>query len=352
MRLKIGYVPYSINYERPGDRRRFIFYAKKRNIQFENADPNKKYDIVILTQNADISLWTRYKKNNIECKIIYDAIDSYITIPRNSIKGCFRGIAKFITRQSKYLQINHWKAIKQLCTIVDAVVCSTQEQYEQLIKYSNNVHINLDAHIDVAKCFKDDYNSSIPFKLVWEGLPENIAGLENLIFVLKEIEKKYRIELNIISDEYFFKYLGKFGKTKSIRYAEKITNNLKFHVWNEKNLSNIICECDLAIIPLNLNDKFAAGKPENKLLLFWRLGMPVITSSTPAYVRAMENSGIKNYAVDANDWYTLIISMIEKKEMREISGTNGKKYVEVTHSEKKIIERWDLIFDSIGANFR
>jgi len=38
------------------------------------------------------------------------------------------------------------------------------------------------------------------------------------------------------------------------------------------------------VIPAVLGEPMFAGKPENKLLLFWRMGMPVITSSTAAYV--------------------------------------------------------------------
>ena len=55
--VRIGYVPYSNALDRPGDRRRFAYYASKRGIQFKIADPAKEYDLVILSARADISVW-------------------------------------------------------------------------------------------------------------------------------------------------------------------------------------------------------------------------------------------------------------------------------------------------------
>ena len=42
---RIGYVPMSNSFNSPGDKRRFVYYASKRNLTFEIADPLKKYDL-------------------------------------------------------------------------------------------------------------------------------------------------------------------------------------------------------------------------------------------------------------------------------------------------------------------
>ena len=49
--------------------------------------------------------------------------------------------------------------------------------------------------------------------------------------------------------------------------------------------------CDLAVIPLPLDRPLERGKPESKLVSFWRMGMPVVTSSTPAYRRVDGGGG-------------------------------------------------------------
>ena len=70
---RIGYVPMSNSFNSPGIRR-FVYYASKRNLTFEIADPLKKYDLVVITQNADLSIWSQYEAGG--AKIVYDFIDS------------------------------------------------------------------------------------------------------------------------------------------------------------------------------------------------------------------------------------------------------------------------------------
>ena len=43
----------------------------KRNLNFEIADPTQDYDLVIVTEAADLSVWSEYKKG----KVIFDLID-------------------------------------------------------------------------------------------------------------------------------------------------------------------------------------------------------------------------------------------------------------------------------------
>ena len=88
--LRIGYAPCSTTFEAPGDRRRFCYYAKKRNIPFEIARPSQAYDIVVVTQTADVSLWRQYPRER--AKIIFDFVDSYLAIPRFDLKGLLRGV--------------------------------------------------------------------------------------------------------------------------------------------------------------------------------------------------------------------------------------------------------------------
>ena len=77
--LKIGYVPLKSDLiTAPGDYRRFVNYAKIRGIDYEVAALDRVYDVVVITQGADITLWRDYKHGI----IIYDLIDSYLSISR------------------------------------------------------------------------------------------------------------------------------------------------------------------------------------------------------------------------------------------------------------------------------
>ena len=347
---RIGYVPISNSFNSPGDKRRFAYYASNRNLTFEIADPLKKYDLIILTQNADLSIWSQYDTGG--AKIVYDFIDSYLAITKDNIKGWMRGLAKYLSGQSRYLKLNHWKALEEMCSRADAVVCSTQEQRADILKFCRNVHIILDAHMGVVRRVKTEFGASRPFRLVWEGLPQNIGSLQMLSYVLDRLRVQYPVEVHIVTDPYYYKYPGKYGKTNTLNEARKILPDVHFHEWKEVDFADIICSCDLAVIPLNLNDTFASGKPENKLLLFWRMAMPVVTSPTPAYVRAMRLAGMNYTARNEADWLSMLESLIGDAIAREQAGLKGKAYVESEFSEAIFLERWDTVFESLGWQYQ
>jgi glycosyltransferase involved in cell wall biosynthesis len=345
--VRIGYVPYSNTLDKPGDKRRFYYYATKRNLHFEIADPTKEYDLVILTERADISVWSRYTK----AKIVFDLIDSYLAIPRSDLKGLFRGLFKFMLRQSRYLQLNHWGAIESMCKHADAVVCTTKEQQKDISKFCSNIHVILDAHLDIATTFKKDYKSGKPFRLVWEGLPQNLYSLKLICEVLVKINSIHPIEMHVVTDRVYSRYLGKYGKTNAIDFLKRNIPYARFHEWHEEDCAGIICSCDLAVIPLALDDPFAAGKPENKLLLFWRMGMPVVTSASPAYERSMRNAGVNLSVKDEAGWIETISRLLRNEDARREVGTLGQKYVEAQFSESKLLEMWDSLFESLGFSF-
>ena len=345
--LRVGYVPCSATLELPGDKRRFVYYAQKRGIRFEIADPAKKYDLVILTARADISVWRQYT----EAKIVYDLVDSYLAIPRADLKGRLRGLFKFLSRQSRYLQFDYWKAIGSMCERADAVVCSTEEQCSDILKFCPNVHIILDAQTAVTRKAKSDYKAGRQFRLVWEGLPQTLGSLELIRPVLDRLNDIYSVELNIVTDSEYYRYMGRYCKTSTLKEVRRVFPNVHFHEWNEAECANIICSCDLAIIPLSLEDPFSAGKPENKLLLFWRMGMPVVTSASPAYVRTMQAAGMNLYANDASEWFNSLSSLITNEQMRRELGTKGKNYADREFSESSLLFKWDAVFENLGFSF-
>lgn len=342
--LRIGYSPMTPALNAPGDRRRFAHYARNRNLHFEIADPAKDYDLVILSPLADISVWSRYPKG----KLVYDLIDSYLAIPRTDLKGRLRGFAKFLSRQSRYLQLDHWKAIEAMCRRADAVVCSTAEQQHDISRFCGNVRIILDAHGSVTRTVKRDYAAGQPFRLVWEGLPQTMGSLALIRPVLERLREKFPIELHLVTDVEYYRFLGRFWKSSTLEAARRILPDVRLHEWKEESCADIICTCDLALIPLALTDPFAAGKPENKLLLFWRMGMPVVTSATPAYVRAMRGAGLDLACGGHAQWLGTLERLIGDEAARRDAGCRGKSYADQEYSADGLLARWDALFDSLG----
>lgn len=346
--LRIGYVPYSESFNRPGDRRRFCSYAKKRNIQFEIARPSESYDVVVVTAAGDISVWSEYRRG--KAKIIYDLIDSYLAVPKFDSKTLLRGLAKYAAGQNKRLLWNYHAAIERMCQRADVVICTTIEQRAQIHPHCQNVHIILDFHDTVVRTSKKDYSTGDIFNLVWEGLPGNLVFLCEIRDVLLDLRKQYPIAIHAITDLRYGRYLGgRFGQRRTEDDARKIFEPLYLYAWNEKTCSEIICACDLALIPVPLQDSLCNGKPENKLLLFWRMKMPVVVSATPAYTRAMEQCGLSMACQNPADWREILEKYILDETARRDAGHKGRAFAEQRYGEERMLEQWDAVFDSVLA---
>lgn len=342
--LRIAYVPYSASFDAPGDRRRFVHYARQRGLQFEIADPTQAYDVVVLSERADLSVWCKYTQG----KIVFDLIDSYLAIPSSDWKGLLRGTAKFVSRQSRYLQLNYWQALRDMCRRADAVVCTTNEQRQQIGKFCPNTHIVLDAHSMVVRQTKDHYAAATPFRIVWEGLPQTLNSLAIVGDVLRQVGRHHPVELHVLTDPEFFSFLGRFGLKQTPRVLQSLVSDAIFHSWQESTVAQQICACDLAIIPIDLTDPFVAGKPENKLLLFWRLAMPVLASASPAYRRVMTQAGQNWVCASPAEWEARLIELIEDETARQQAGEGGRRFVEAQYGEQKTLRHWDDVFRSLN----
>ena len=341
--LRIGYVPLSHNLDKPGDRRRFVYYAKSHNLPFEIATPDEKYDVVVVSQSADLSIWSEYDKG----KIVYDFIDSYLAVPRSSVKGRLRGLAKYLSGQSRHPRLNHWKALESMCARADAVVCTTREQAGDISSFCSNVHLILDVHSSVARTFKTDYRAGEVFNLVWEGIADNVYAFDRLRCVFTRLQTRHKIALHLITDLEFRRYLGLYGKTSTADMARGLCERVYLYEWNEQMCSNIICASDLAVIPIDLADPLVRGKPENKLVLFWRMGMPAVTSATPAYERAMTKAGLSMTCRNEDEWLATLEKYIGDETARRAAGMAGRCLAESNYGEEIILRQWDKLFDSL-----
>ena len=268
--LKIGYVPLKDDLDSaPGDYRRFAHYAKVRGINYEIARFDKTYDVVIVTQGADITLWRDYRHGI----IIYDFIDSYLSIPKTNIKALLRGFAKYVAGQHKKLEFSYWNSIRKMCIRADVVICSTREQKDNILSYSSNVPIILDYHSNVVRNPKQDYKlEGGVVKLIWEGMPSNLYQLKLIKNTLLRLSKKYNIELNVATNISYYRFLGRYGLSSAKTEVENFFKNSVIHEWDKETISDIVRNCDIAIIPIDSKYLLTRSKPENKILFFWKMG--------------------------------------------------------------------------------
>lgn len=341
---RVGYVPYSSDLSYAGDRRRFPFYARRRGIDFELARPGGHYDVVVLASVADITRWAAHPRPT---RLVYELIEPYLALAPSGAKSRLRGPAKFLAGEIRRPTLNYHRAIEAMCRRADAVVCSTEEQRRQLLAFCPNVHVVLDAHGELGSVTKTHYAAGDTLHLVWEGLGHTVEQFREIGPVLAGLASHRPVALHLVTDLRYGQYARRFPVRDTLRLARSIFRPVHLYAWSTKTMPPIVTACDLAVIPLRLSDPFAAGKPENKLLLLWRLGMPALASATPAYRRAMAACGLEMTCADASEWSDKLARYAGDEAARRQAGEAGRRFVEDHHGDHAVLGRWDRLFETL-----
>ena len=349
--LKIAYSPYSDNLKFPGDRRRFCFFAEETNLIYTKFDSKLNYDIVVLSPVSDLSEIKKLKNKG--TKIILELVDSYFT-RTNLIEDLLRNTGKQFIHK-KYLRMfplkRYTSVLREAFGMVDAVICTTEDQKRRIEKYNKNVHIILDNVEDDAFIIKPTrIIESNGLNILWEGLPSNLINFKEISQELNKVGKKININLHILTDLISYKYFSKFYKLHTVDIISKYKLNVNTYIyqWNQTALASLSSICDLAVIPLLQNNKLVLGKPENKLILLWKLGLPVLTSYSEVYSSVMKKAGIKMVCKDREDWSKLILEFYKFDNEKRIEIVKTiMNYANTNYTKKDLIYKWNKVFKSI-----
>jgi hypothetical protein len=343
--MRFGYAPNAPDLSAPADRRRFPFYAERRGIPFELARPSREYDVVVVTPRADLETWSRYRPTG--AKVIFDIVDSYLAIPRTNPKAILRGPAKFAAGEARHPFFSYRRALESMMARADAVTCATPEQALQIEPLCTNVHPILDFHTSLVRRVKEDYRAGSPFNLVWEGLGHNVRWFGEVQRALAEVNVRHPIVLHLITATEYYELVQRFWRRRTSRIAARYFDHVRLHEWSEEAVSAIATDCDLAVIPLPLDRPLERGKPESKLVSFWRMGMPTVTSATPAYVRAMDGAGQDLHCNSEAEWSRMLVRLIEDGGAREEAALRGREFAEREYGEERLLAAWDRVFDRL-----
>lgn len=345
---KIGYIPVSKDLvSSAGDRRRFLYYAKQLNLNWEVAQSNKVYDIVYITTAANITKWINYKNKYPKTILIFDFNNAYFYI-ENKIYNFLRGLSRWITGRESVFYLNYNTVYYKMFNTADIIVCPTKAAKEHISEFNSHVHIAFDYFKEDISIKKTKYDASnSPFIIVWEGMG---VTANNILTISSVLEKfKDRILLRIITDKEVT--YAKYYKKDITKLFKKLKLNYEFIEWKKDTFCENIVTADIAIIPIDRSNKLAFNKPENKLILLWQLGMPVITTDTPEYKNAFSSLNYDLTCKELSDWernlnFALSGNLKYDKHMEEV-----EKYVNINRSQKAFITAWNNIFsDALSAN--
>lgn len=351
--MKIGILPNSQNLNHPQDRRRYLPFFKKNNVEFEIADFNKLYDILYISLNCDLNLWSLYKKkfSNNKIRIIFDLSDNYLV--DNFFISFLRSIGHFLTGRTKFLRFDYRKSILDILKISDVVTVGSKEQKDYLSKYTNSqiiiINDNFEEFDNLIIEKKPLINHSI--NILWEGYSHSLFYIARFI---KEILVKSKkvinkdINLYVVSDCIMCRYFARFFCSSTEQFLVKKFGKtgikIFFKEWNTHNLVLFSSICHFAIIPLT-RERLFSQKPENKILLYWKLKIPVVVSSIPSYKRIMTVTNNDIFCCDnVNMWINSINYMSQKSFSIEKYFNGISNYYNDIIAKDDYNRKWNLIF--------
>ena len=96
-------------------------------------------------------------------------------------------------------------------------------------------------------------------------------------------------------------------------------------------------------------DPMAIGKPENRMRIFWRLGLPVVASASQSNIRAASLAGLEDRTICATstDWEQALRNFHSYPDVRLAAAEAGQATALDAYSEESLAQRWDRLFDSL-----
>jgi hypothetical protein len=344
---RIGYAGYSRDFSAPGDRRRFLAYARERGLTFEYPRPDADYDLVIVTQNADLTGWAaRRSRKGAGFRLVFDLVDSYFEQKRLD-ERILKGVGRFIEKRDSRLSPDFRATLKRTCRAADAVLCSTPEQEATIAAYNGRIAQSFDWFADEIGPPKTDFGRTGRLKLVWEGQLGTLRSIRELRGPLNALRD--RVELNVVSDPSMARYYGRLGRIRAEELLDGFECPVTLTPWRKEDFWRHIEAADVAVIPMDLRHGMIRAKPDNKLVLLWKLGMPVLTSATPAYRRAMAAAGLDMICETPADWQAKLQRLADAsaEELARL-GRQGRDYAGRAYDLAAFCRPFDRIFSELG----
>jgi hypothetical protein len=347
-KLKVGYWPLSTTLDSAGDRRRLVFWAKARG-HVVITDLSQKVDVVVASENSDFNApcFTQSK-----VPIIFDLVDAYLS-PLNSTDDLMRGIAKKVAGQisGDIKPFSHH--VKDFCLNSTAVICSSVEQQEVIASYCTNAHVILDSHDEIPLILpaKPGFSSPNKYRILWEGQPATIRGIKLVSPALTQLSKIAPLSLELVTDETYFKFLNKYLKRSTYNLIKREVRDVKDLVnitpWTPKNLVSRARESSIGILPIDLSVPMQKLKPENRLLIMWRLGLPCLTSPSPSYMRVANSAGVDLICDSPARWLTKLEELLQNPTYAYQEVVRGQNYLLKMHTRDVLLKKWDQAIESV-----
>ena len=347
-KLKIGYWPLAKKLDAAGDRRRLVFWAQARGHTLVT-DLSQKVDVIVASENADFNA-SVFRTG--ESPLVFDLVDAYLS-PQNPIDDLARGIAKSLSGQITGAVRPFSHHVRDFCKNASLVVCSSIEQEVVINQFNTHTRVILDSHDEIP--FMDevqkDVGNSNTRRILWEGQPATIGGVAQILPILTNLSRTNNLHFDFVTDEIYYKLLNKYFERDTLRLLQKNLHGIHDRVsvipWGTNNLVAYAKKSAAAMIPINLSVPMQRLKPENRLLIMWRLGLPCLTSASPAYSRVATKAGVSAVCQTSEEWSIKFSRILEDPKFARDEILKGQNYLHENHNRNVLLQKWDSVFELV-----
>lgn len=356
--IKIGVIPNAADFKHPADRRRYLYYLQEKGIAYEYADYEKSYDVLYLAINADLDKWSAYKEKEQNAgrnvRVIFDLSDSYLS-GKDGVKDMLRAVYYYVSGQASSLNFSYKNKLLKMIAHTDVLICASEEQKKFLDAYHSNVVAAKDYFGNDIKQVKDQYELVTPGQLnvFWEGFSHGNQKIFEMLREILDTVTSHKVHIHFVTDSEYCRIGTSYMCKPTYSVLQKVFegSGVSFHMydWNAVTFSSIATSCDMALVPIP-DDPVMMRKPENKLILLWSMGIPVITTNTASYSRVMNHAKEHFTCATREEWREKISELAASKERREAYMKAAKKYLDEHNSREVLLKSWDGIFFGQPSN--
>jgi len=222
----------------------------------------------------------------------------------------------------------YWKT-KWIIKWADKVTAGNEYLKGYASQYNENVQI-IPTTIDLVNVHnkKNNYEPE-RINIGWTGTHTTMHYLDEIIPVLKSLEKEYDFTFTVISNQ----------------PPDFELKSLKFVKWKKETEIDDLAKFSIGIMPLKDN-QWAEGKCGFKGLQYMALGIPAILSPVGVNKSIIEN-GVNGFLCSSSlEWKAQLISLIKSPKLRQQIGEEGFKTVKGVYSVESNLTQYKQLFQS------
>ncbi len=292
------------------------------------------YDIINAFKNNDIFHLELFKKRNNYQIVIFqkhfnkNAYNLAQELKKRKTKIVLDINVNYLLDDSKIILNEQRKDFIRFIKICDAVIVSSIYLKNFLSNKINIPFFLIEENINRKYFKKRKVLKTTPDTLIWSGFSVKAKEILTIKDVLENLSKKYNLKLIIIAE--------KNPKLK--------INNLKIEYlkYNEKKITSQLLKGDIFIAPRNLNEKYNLGHSFTKIGVAMAMGIPVVASPIPSYLKSPAIISFNNKEWE-NNLKNLLRKNIDIKNLSE----KGIEYCKVNYDIEYIKNKYLRLFNNL-----